>query len=308
MTTSVCSPLTWSITPLMSSANLASSTAASVAPIAMSDRAMPRESSRARASTAPSMALQIFGGTRPTMPKSMNPTRPSSSTRRLPAWTSAWKISQPRTESAQTLSAVISVPSGFALYARMPSRSTSGTPSNRSMVSTRSEEASRNGFGAAATAVSLFSTRNSRKTSRFWSSLLKSSSSSMEFRISEMRSTKAERESCGLRNSSTLAAMKRKPRSACSTPRTPGFCTFTTTASPERSTAAWTCAMDADANGFLSNDLKTPERGWPNSFSTMRSMRLKGVSSVLSRHFWNSLTYASGKSVGEDAMNWPSLT
>mmetsp|Transcript_75774 Transcript_75774/g.234509 ORF Transcript_75774/g.234509 Transcript_75774/m.234509 type:complete len:274 (+) Transcript_75774:392-1213(+) len=273
----------------MSWANFSSSTVP-VAPIAMSDCAMPRSSSRARASTAPSMAFQILGGTRPTMPKSMKPTRPSFSTRRLPAWTSAWKISQPRTESAQTLSAVISVPSGFALYARMPSKSINGTPRNRSMVSTRSEDASRYGFGAAATAARLLSSRNPRKTSRFCSSLPKSSSSSMELRISEMRSTKDERDSCGFRYSSTLAAMRRKPRSACITPRTPGFWTFTTTSSPERSTAAWTCAIEADANGFRSKDLKTEESGRPRSFSTIRSMRLKEVSSVLSRHFWNSRT------------------
>lgn len=31
------------------------------------------------------------------------------------------------------------------------------------------------------------------------------------------------------------------------------------------------------------------------------------TASVLSRHFWNSSTYSSGKREGEEAMNWPSL-
>ena len=33
-----------------------------------------------------------------------------------------------------------------------------------------------------------------------------------------------------------------------------------------------------------------------------------GIGGVASRHFWNSCTYSGGKSVGDDAMNCPSLT
>lgn len=58
----------------------------------------------------PPRAFQVVGEMRPTMPKSMNPTRPSGSTSRLPACTSAWKVGQPRTlanlrQTGQQLSA-----------------------------------------------------------------------------------------------------------------------------------------------------------------------------------------------------------
>ena len=44
------------------------------------------------------MAFQVRGEMRPTIPKSMNATRPSLSTRRLPACTSAWNESHIITE------------------------------------------------------------------------------------------------------------------------------------------------------------------------------------------------------------------
>ena len=44
-----------------------------------------------------------------------------------------------------------------------------------------------------------------------------------------------------------------------------------------------------------------------NSASSVFLMVSHGIGAVLSRHFWNSSTYSSGNSVGEEAMNWPSL-
>ena len=45
----------------------------------------------------------------------------------------------------------------------------------------------------------------------------------------------------------------------------------------------------------------------PNSSSNVALTVAHGTGAVLSRHFWNSRTYSSGKRVGEEAINWPSL-
>ena len=45
----------------------------------------------------------------------------------------------------------------------------------------------------------------------------------------------------------------------------------------------------------------------PSSFSTIPRITANSTGGVSSRHFWNSRTYSSGKMVGEDAMNCPSL-
>mmetsp|Transcript_73820 Transcript_73820/g.173200 ORF Transcript_73820/g.173200 Transcript_73820/m.173200 type:complete len:206 (+) Transcript_73820:213-830(+) len=77
----------------MSAAKASSSTSPTVAPMEMSALAIPRASLTASAVFSLSMPVAICGERRPTMPKSMKPTRPSSRTSRFPAWTSAWKNS-----------------------------------------------------------------------------------------------------------------------------------------------------------------------------------------------------------------------
>mmetsp|Transcript_101703 Transcript_101703/g.242548 ORF Transcript_101703/g.242548 Transcript_101703/m.242548 type:complete len:396 (+) Transcript_101703:30-1217(+) len=306
-TTSDSSPAIRAKTLATSSAKAVSSTVP-VAPMAIRLRAMPRASPAANDATRPSTANQISDGILPTMPKSRKPTRPSSSTRRFPACTSAWKISQPRTDIDHTFSALMRVCSGLELYWRIPSRSVRGTPLNSSMVSTLLEEASGIVLGAAAMRSRPFRCRKLRKVSMFSNSFVKSNSSSMLDRISATMSTSELRASSGLRNSSVRAAMKRKPRSAFRICPTPGFCTFTATRSPLRSTAAWTWATEAEASGVSSKDAKTRPSGSPRSASTTRRMARKPTGSVASKQRWNSRTYAAGNNVGEDAMNWPSLT
>mmetsp|Transcript_21714 Transcript_21714/g.64675 ORF Transcript_21714/g.64675 Transcript_21714/m.64675 type:complete len:228 (+) Transcript_21714:216-899(+) len=193
---------------LMSSAKLSSSTSPTVAPMDMSARAMPRGSCSARATLSMSTPLETAGGRRPTMPKSRKPTRPSSSTRRLPACTSAWKNSHFCTERAQVLSAATRVISGSLVYRLMPSRSTSGTPRSRDMVRTFVETRSKTGTGTVTEFPSPFSSMNSRKTTRFRASSLKSSSPSIEARRSETMSESEPRVlSSGLMKPSTRAAM-----------------------------------------------------------------------------------------------------
>ena len=71
------------------------------------------------------------------MPKSMNPTLPSSHTIRFPACTSAWKLSHASTLPNHTLSAFTNVASGSPLDTfRMASRSVNATPLKYSMVIT----------------------------------------------------------------------------------------------------------------------------------------------------------------------------
>mmetsp|Transcript_7447 Transcript_7447/g.11348 ORF Transcript_7447/g.11348 Transcript_7447/m.11348 type:complete len:221 (+) Transcript_7447:1034-1696(+) len=91
-----------------------------------------------------------------------------------------------------------------------------------------------------------------------------------------------------------------------------GFCTLITTSSPVCNTAEWTWAMDALARGTLSMLRKTELIVAVlsisfNSFDMTFCMTFHSSGSVESRHFWNSTTYSLGKSVGDDAMNCPSL-
>ena len=69
--------------------------------------------------------------------------------------------------------------------------------------------------------------------------------------------------------------------------------------------AQCTCATEALANGIGSTDRNTSSMGRPSSRCTVFLMTCHGTGSVLSRHFSNSRTYSSGKSVGELAMNCP---
>lgn len=69
--------------------------------------------------------------------------------------------------------------------------------------------------------------------------------------------------------------------------------------------AQCTCATEALARGTGSTDRKTSSMGLPSSFWMVFLMVCHGTGSVLSRHFSNSRTYSSGKSVGELAMNCP---
>mmetsp|Transcript_70664 Transcript_70664/g.165712 ORF Transcript_70664/g.165712 Transcript_70664/m.165712 type:complete len:259 (+) Transcript_70664:519-1295(+) len=258
--------------------------------MAMRLRAMPRASFAAKDRTRPSTADQMFAGIRPTMPKSMKATRPSFSTNRFPAWTSAWKISQALTDRDHTFKALIKVCSGFLLYCRMPSRSVKGTPAKSSIVRTFLPEASGYVLGAAAMRSRPFRCRNFRKVSTLSNSFVKSSSSNMEVRISEIMSTKDVLARSGLRNSNVRAAMKRNPKSALRTLSTPGFCTLTATRSPVWSTAECTCATEAEAKGSSSKDWNTSPKGRPRSASMVRLMATKSVGSVRSRHCWNSRT------------------
>mmetsp|Transcript_24326 Transcript_24326/g.66336 ORF Transcript_24326/g.66336 Transcript_24326/m.66336 type:complete len:327 (+) Transcript_24326:127-1107(+) len=275
----------------MSWANASSSTFPTVAPMEIKARAMPFASFVASAVFRSSMATDMAGGRRPTMPKSRKPTRPSSTTKRFPAWTSAWKNSHRCTESAQTFRAATSVASGSAEYCLMPSKSTRGTPRSRSMVNTLREDAPGNGRGATAAPSRPFSTRKSRNVSKFCCSCRKSNSPSIDVRKSDAMSAKEPRLlSSGLMNSKIRDARYTKPRSVCNTSSIPGFCTFTTTSSPVRRVAAWTCAIDADAMGMGSKYEKTLPVGMPKSSSMIFLISEKGTVLVESRHCWNSRT------------------
>ncbi len=76
----------------------------------------------------------------------------------------------------------------------------------------------------------------------------------------------------------------------------------------ELAPAQCTCATEALARGMGSTDRKTSSIGRPSSAWTVLLMTCQGAGSVRSRHFSNSRTYSSGKSVGELAMNWPAAS
>mmetsp|Transcript_103019 Transcript_103019/g.177717 ORF Transcript_103019/g.177717 Transcript_103019/m.177717 type:complete len:299 (-) Transcript_103019:1073-1969(-) len=206
-----------------------------------------------------STLLNVTGEIRPTIPKSMKPTRPSGSTSTFPACTSAWKLGQARTLPSHTFSALIRTSSGSARGAAflIPARSVRGAPRKRSIVRTFSPLAAGYRNGALATPM-LFVSRYVWNSRMFLASLRKSTSSIMLARISDRMSTSEARVRRGLRNSRTLAEEVRNVRSTSSTSSTPGFSTFTTTSFPlPLRVAACTCAMDAVANGVGSMDSYT---------------------------------------------------
>ena len=71
--------------------------------------------------------------------------------------------------------------------------------------------------------------------------------------------------------------------------------------------ALCTWAMDAVAMGTGLIYPKIWSARPPNSWSKVFLTVSQGTGAVRSKHFWNSRTYSSGNSVGDDAMNWPSL-
>mmetsp|Transcript_20901 Transcript_20901/g.70173 ORF Transcript_20901/g.70173 Transcript_20901/m.70173 type:complete len:213 (-) Transcript_20901:271-909(-) len=183
-----------------------------------------------------------------------------------------------------------------------------GTPWRRVMVSTRAPEADSTGTGQVATPVRPAVSRKAPNSRKCLASCRKSSSPSMVSLRSLAMLARESRERSGARASRRREATLRKPRSALSTSAVPGFCTLITTSSPlPRSRAACTCATEADASGAGSMDANTWSAGLPRSASTTRLITSKGTAGVLSRHFSNSSTYSAGKSVGEEAMNCPSL-
>ena len=96
-------------------------------------------------------------------------------TSKLPACTSAWNVSQYSTDVIHVLSALMRVVSGSAeVTARMASRSVSGDPYRRSMVSRRLEEYWVYTYGHVATARVPERSRNSENCATCVASLVKS--------------------------------------------------------------------------------------------------------------------------------------
>mmetsp|Transcript_41393 Transcript_41393/g.102899 ORF Transcript_41393/g.102899 Transcript_41393/m.102899 type:complete len:405 (-) Transcript_41393:13-1227(-) len=276
-----------------------------VNPIPESAAAMPAMSAAEYACTKSSMALAVFLGMAPTMPKSMKATRPSLRTSRLPACTSAWNHSLVRTDEIHVLSAMMSTSSGSGVYLRTLSRSVSGTPYSRSRVRMRFDDAERYTAGTVTTPRRSDRSRNCANCSVRVASSTKSVSSRMA-----SRSVCTTSLSSGVTTPSSwstrLMAYSRS-RSACSDFSTPRFCTLITTSSPVRSVAACTCAIDAAARGVCSTREKTDSTGRPSSASRRDLTVPHAIGGAVSRHRWNSRTYSGGKSVGLLAMNCPSL-
>ena len=111
----------------------------------------------------------------------------------------------------------------------------------------------------------------------------------------------------GFRNSISLVATKRNPRSAFKVVSTPGFRTLITTSFPFLSFALCTWAMDAVARGTGLTYSKTLDIGLFNSCCIILLISEYGILGELSKHDWNSSTYSAGNSVGELAINCPSL-
>ncbi|CAB4584360.1 unannotated protein [freshwater metagenome] len=86
-----------------------------------------------------------------------------------------------------------------------------------------------------------------------------------------------------------------------------GRCTFTTTSSPVRSTAACTWAMEAAASGVRSKLWNRSSRRPPRSPSTTVRTTSNGSAGTWSRHSLNSLTSSAGNSPSPLEMIWPSL-
>mmetsp|Transcript_31812 Transcript_31812/g.53672 ORF Transcript_31812/g.53672 Transcript_31812/m.53672 type:complete len:238 (-) Transcript_31812:733-1446(-) len=236
MVISGCIEVILSTTSWSSRANLSISTLLFVAPICTSALATPSKLSVTKLSNKSPMAERKLSDILPTIPKSINPIRPSSRTSKFPAWTSAWNLSFRDTVNAQVRNAETSVPSGDSAYSLIPSKSTRGTPFRYSIVRTRTPDASGYGSGATASAIP-YSVKKARKLLILATSLRKSSSSSMDSRMSSTIFDNDRYVREGLMNSINLLAISRNPRSASKVESTPGLRTLITTSVPSFSFA-----------------------------------------------------------------------
>ena len=144
-------------------------------------------------------------------------------------------------------------------------------------------------------------------SSMFWASSRKSSSSTM---VSANRSTSAGglvRVATGIRPTSWGAIHDMAAMSSRTSEATFRRWTLTTTRSPVRSVAAWTWAMEAEATGTRSKEMKTSASGRPRSSSMVRRTAAKGSGGTRSRSSRNSSTSSSGKIPSPEEMIWPSL-
>ena len=96
-------------------------------------------------------------------------------------------------------------------------------------------------------------------------------------------------------------------RSSRTSRATAGRWTLTTTLSPARRVAAWTCAIEAAASGLRSTQRNLSSSGRPRSLSiTWRTTR-NGSAGTWSRHSLNSFTSSAGKMPSPAEMICPSL-
>mmetsp|Transcript_22910 Transcript_22910/g.63758 ORF Transcript_22910/g.63758 Transcript_22910/m.63758 type:complete len:224 (+) Transcript_22910:339-1010(+) len=197
------------MTRSISLANLGMSTVASAAPMLHRARAIPWESPTASAADSSLTDRKTFSLMRPTIPKSIKPTRPSSSNIKFPACTSAWKNGMVVTDLLQMLSAVMMVCmpiSGSWDTCEIVDSSNKLTPFKNSSVMTFFVVYSKYTLGAVAAPINPSSNRKRRNSMVFLASLLKSSSSSMEARRSPVTPESEVRSHSGWMNSRMRAA------------------------------------------------------------------------------------------------------
>ncbi len=190
--------------------------------------------------------------------------------------------------------------------ARMPAASPQANPWRCSITSTR--RVTNSGWGRGTTMDRWpLEANTAAMSSMFCASSRKSSSSTM---VSANRSTRAGglvRVAMGIRPTNwgaihDMAAMSNRTRAA-----TLRRWTLTTTRSPDRSVAAWTWAIEAEAMGTRSKETKTSASDRPRSSSTVRRTVANGSGGTRSRSSRNSSTSSSGKIPSPEEMIWPSL-
>lgn len=108
--------------------------------------------------------------------------------------------------------------------------------------------------------------------------------------------------------SSSAASWAISWRSVRTTSAMPGRCTFSTTASPVSSIAAWTCAMDAAPSGTVSMPAKQAPSGRPSSDSITLRISSKGSGGTESWSFFSSSVNSRGSRCVRDESSWPSFT
>ena len=188
--------------------------------------------------------------------------------------------------------------------ARRPAGSLPGMPSSRSMVSTRRAESSRctRGKWTVSSWAKLWA--NSSMLRRSW---LKSSSCNNERRSWRTRATGRT----ALRSWECFSARSAMParieRSARIRLSMPCFWILTTTGSPERRRARWTCAIEAEAKAVGSNSANASSGGRPSSLAKVARAVAGGSAGVLACRRASSVASACPTNSGRVLNIWPSL-
>ena len=224
----------------------------------------------------------------------------------LPAWTSPWNAPHRTVVRKKARTTCSTRGAGSIPNLAAPERSSMGTPSRNSMVSTLGPESSGNGLGTAMRGRSN-SSSSSRKAASARASLRRSSSSPIWTRNPENSCIRVPADWSPVCLATISSSGCNRSRSIDTIDSMPGRRTFTATSVPSWRVARCTTAMEARPMGWGSKWVKASWSGIPRSLSMTSRTVSKGTAGPVSRQARNSSAKSSPNTPGDEATSCPNF-